>query len=80
MSAPGGQGVSASMGGGLLWGGDVVVVSQHALRQAPPVNRITDTSKNITLARTSLRPVITENSKVWNNPWWTDPGKNLKRF
>ena len=25
----------------------------------PPVNRITDTSKNITLATTSLRPVIT---------------------
>ena len=35
------------------------VVSQHALRQTPPpVNRITDTSKNITLATTSLRPVI----------------------
>ena len=34
-------------------------VSQHALRQTPsPVNRITDTSKNITLATTSLRPVI----------------------
>ena len=35
----------------------VVVVSQHALRQTPvlpPVDRITDTSKNIT----SLRPVI----------------------
>ena len=26
----------------------------------PPVNRITDTSKNITLATTSLRPVMTE--------------------
>ena len=50
VSAPGGcllQGVSAP------WG----VVSQHALRQTPPVNRITDTSKNITLATTSLRPV-----------------------
>ena len=33
------------------------VVSQHALRQTPPVNRITDTSKNITLATASLRPV-----------------------
>ena len=40
------------------WG----VVSQHALRQTPPpVYRITDTSKNITLAPTSLRPV---------NIWW----------
>ena len=38
------------------WGG--VVISQHALRQTPPpVGRITDTSKNITLATTSLRPV-----------------------
>ena len=47
VSAPGG--VSAPRG----------VVSQHALRQTPPpVNRITDTSKNITLATTSLRPVI----------------------
>ena len=34
-----------------------VLPSQHALRQTPPVNRITDTSKNITLATTSLRPV-----------------------
>ena len=33
------------------------VVSQHALRQTPPINRITDGSKNITLATTSLRPV-----------------------
>ena len=43
-------GVSAPMGG---------VISQHALRQTPPpINRITDTSKNITLATTSLWPVI----------------------
>ena len=33
------------------------VVSQHVLRQIPPVNRFTDTSKNITSATTSLRPV-----------------------
>ena len=71
---PGGGGVSARGGvcsqeggvcsggvcsGGCLLGG--VVVSQHALRQTPPVNRITDTSKNITLATTSLRPVKTTN-------------------
>ena len=58
MSAPGGVGVY-SWGGGQLsapgWG----VVSQHALRQTPPVNRMTDRCKNITLATTSLRPVIT---------------------
>ena len=35
------------------------VVPQHALRQTPPpVNRMTNSSKNITLATTSLRPVI----------------------
>ena len=42
------QGVSAPGGG---------VVSQHALRQTPPVNRMTDMSKNITLATTKLWPV-----------------------
>ena len=62
VSAPGGcllLGGVCSQGGVCSWG----VVSQHALRQAPtpppPVNRITDTSKNITLATTSLRPVKT---------------------
>ena len=50
-SAPGG--VVCLQGGCLLPG-----VSQHALRQRPPpVDRITDTSKNITLATTLLRPV-----------------------
>ena len=57
-----------SGGGCLLQGGRLFlggvcsrgVVSQHALRQIPPpVDRITDTSKNITLATTSLWPVIT---------------------
>ena len=38
--------------------GGGVAVSQHALRQTPPVDRITDTSKNITLATASLRPVM----------------------
>ena len=48
------RGGSPWQGGGLLGRG----VSQHALRQTPPpVDRITDTSKNITLATTSLRPV-----------------------
>ena len=45
--------------GCLLWGGVCsgrsgpggVVVSQHALRQTPPVDRITDACKNITLAQ-----------------------------
>ena len=46
----------------VCWGGERLipggVVSQHALRQTPPpVDRITDKSKNITLATTSLRPV-----------------------
>ena len=34
------------------------LVSQHVLRQTPPVNRITHMSKNITLTTTSLRLVI----------------------
>ena len=55
----------------LLWGGvcspggvsapEGGVVSHHALRQTPPpppVNRMTNRCKNITLATTSLRPVI----------------------
>ena len=65
MSAPGGgvcsggvcsegEGVSAL---GVSAPGGWEVVSQHALRQTPPVDRITDTSKNITLATTSLRSV-----------------------
>ena len=43
--------------GGSAWSGGWVV-SQHALRQTPPVNGMTDGCKNITLATTSLRPVI----------------------
>ena len=46
-------GGGASFLGGVLGG----VVSQHALRQTPPVNRITHSCKNITLATISLRPV-----------------------
>ena len=42
--------VYVSKGDACFWG----VVSQHALRQTPPVNRITD----ITLATTSLQVVI----------------------
>ena len=46
------RGGSPWSGGGspLVWGG--------FSRDTPPVNRITDTCKNITLATTSLRPVI----------------------
>ena len=68
MFAPGGlllggvcYGGSAS--GGVCSGGGCLLlgrcgVSQHALRQTPSVDRITDMSKNITLATTSLQPVI----------------------
>ena len=41
-------------GGCMLWGG---CPGMHWGRPPPNVNRITDTSKNITLATTSLRPV-----------------------
>ena len=48
VSGPGGEGGS-DPGGGSGPGG---VTSQHALRQnPPPVNRITDACKNITLAQ-----------------------------
>ena len=49
--------------GGLLgwgvppWGGGSIPACTEA--DPPPVDRITDTSKNITLATTSLRPVTT---------------------
>ena len=63
VSAPGG---CLLLGGGCLLPGGVCsgvvsalggVASQHALRQTPP-NRMTDRCKNITLATTSLRPII----------------------
>ena len=46
------RGVVSALGG---------VVSQHALRQTPPppVNRMTNRCKNITLTTTSLQPLIT---------------------
>ena len=53
MSALGG--VSAP-GGCLLPGG---ILACTEAETPPPVDRITDTSKNITLATTSLRPVMT---------------------
>ena len=49
-----------SFAGGCLLGRGV---SQHALRQTPPVNRMTDRCKNITLATTSLRPVTIHATK-----------------
>ena len=52
------RGMRASWGGCVLPAG---VVSQHALRQTPPVKRMTDRCKNITLATTSLRPVVMGN-------------------
>ena len=53
VSAPGG--VSAPRGCVLLGGGGIQACTEA---DTPHVNRMTDTSKNITLATTSLRPVI----------------------
>ena len=51
-------GVSAwSRGVSLVRGGECLPGPGGVLRKPPPVNRITDTCKNITLATTSLRPV-----------------------
>ena len=40
------------------------VVCQHALRQTPPVNRMTNRCKNITLPQTSFAGG--NNAKVWS--------------
>ena len=53
----GGRG-DACFQGGLLPGGGIPACTESD----PPVNRITDMSKNITLATTSLWPVITSGS------------------
>ena len=50
--SPWSGGVLLGRGGGSAWSGGVFS------GDAPPVNRITDTCKNITLATTSLRPVM----------------------
>ena len=60
---PSGAGICSR--GCLLLGG--WYPSMHWGRQ-PPVNRITDTSKNITLATTSLRPVISKIYILLNQP------------
>ena len=65
LPGPGG-GVSAWSGGvclvpgGCLPGPGGSAWSWGGSPETPPVNRITDTCKNITLATTSLRPVIKE--------------------
>ena len=58
VSAWSGMGVFLVRGGAWSRGG---LVSQHALRQTPSPCGQTDTCKNITLATTSLRPVIKRN-------------------
>ena len=55
-SLPGG-GVRLVPGGFSLLEG--VCLARGACLETPPVDRITDTCKNITLATTSLRPVMT---------------------
>ena len=54
----GGSASGGSALGGFALGGGLVY--QHALRQTPPVNRMTNRCKNITLATNSLRPVTTK--------------------
>ena len=65
VSAPGGvcsRGVSAR--GGVCSGGCGIPACTEADTLTPPVNRMTNSSKNITLATTSLRPVKIED--FWN--------------
>ena len=55
---PGARGVLLGPGGGLPGpGGGLLAPCYLVSGEPPPVNRITDTCKNITLATTSLRPV-----------------------
>ena len=49
------RGMSACWGGSPCWG---CLPGQGGSLEVPPVNRITDMCKNITLATTSLRPVM----------------------
>ena len=61
---PGLGGFSLAGGVSLVWGGCLPGLEgglsawSGGSPETPPVNRITDTCKNITLATTSLRPVI----------------------
>ena len=55
---PGPGGVSAWSRGGSPCRGGVCLVPGGSPEPPPPVDRITDTCKSITLATTSLRPVI----------------------
>ena len=51
-------GVSLPGGFSLPRGGGCLPCPRGGSPETPPVNRITDTCKNITLATTSLRPVM----------------------
>ena len=59
---PGPGGVLLGPRGGAWSGGFSLVLGGSP--ETPPVNRITDTCKNITLATTSLRPVMKMKSQV----------------
>ena len=61
MSAPG----VCLLGGGLLRGEGGIPACTEADTPPPRVNRITDTSKNITLATTSLRPATNTFRKIF---------------
>ena len=66
---PGGGGVPAWRGGVPAWRGGACLEGRGCLpgggvpgQVPPPVNRMTDRCKNITLAKTSFRPVKTDMS------------------
>ena len=75
--SPWSRGVSACSRGGSREGSGGVLLGPGGLGasawsggdspETPPMNRITDTCKNITLATTSLRPVIKNKSKAEKN-------------
>ena len=61
------------MPGGLPGRGDSPCQGGFSLPGDPPVNRITHTCKNITLATTSLRPVIIMFGIQWELPLIDEP-------
>ena len=68
---PGPGGVLPVQGGSPSWAGVLPVQGGFSLPGDPPMDRITDTCKNITLATTLLRPVTIWNvSNATQNNWY----------
>ena len=78
LPGPGGvclvQGISPCLGGSAWSGGVLPAWGGSPCPETPPVNRITDTCKNITLATTSLRPVMNLTHNIKKDQRWAHKG------